>query len=69
MTKYLEDQKDKGKLSDADYNHLKQRAVDLLSKERDLRSQGGGTIDPEAEQSIRSDMDSLGGEVAQRVKL
>jgi hypothetical protein len=69
MTKYLDEQKDKGKLSDSDYSHLKQRAVDLLSKERDLRSQGGGTIDPEVEQSIRADMDSLGGEIAQRVKL
>jgi hypothetical protein len=69
MLKYLDEQKDKGKLADGDYNHLKQRALDLLSKERDLRSQSGGSLDADSERQIRSDIDSLGGEMAQRVKL
>ncbi len=66
--KYLDDQKAAGKISDADFTHLKQRALDLLSKERSLRNAAGGTLDQSQEQSIRGDVDSLGGEIAQRVK-
>jgi hypothetical protein len=69
MLKYLDEQKEKGKLPDSDYNHLKQRALDLLSKERDLRAQSGGSVDPDADRQIRSDVDSLGAEMARRVKL
>ena len=66
--KYLDDQKAAGKISDADFTHLKQRALDLLSKERSLRNAAGGTLDQSQEQSIRGDVDSLGGEIARRVK-
>jgi hypothetical protein len=69
MLKYLDEQKEKGKLTDGDYNHLKQRALDLLSKERDLRAQSNGSIDAEAERQIQSDVDGLGAEMARRVKL
>ncbi len=66
--KYLDDQKAAGKISDVDFTHLKQRALDLLSKERSLRTAAGGSLDQSQEQSIRNDVDSLGGEIAQRVK-
>jgi len=69
IMKYMDEQKDKGKLTDGDYNHLKQRALDLLSKERDLRSQSGGSLDADAERDIRSGIDGLGSEMARRVKL
>jgi hypothetical protein len=66
--KYLDEQKAAGKLAEPDFIHLKQRALDLLSKEKSLRSEGGGSLDPSQETSIRTDVDSLGGEIARRVK-
>lgn len=66
--KYLDEQKAAGKLDPNDFQHLKQRALDLLSKERDLRTQGSGSLDQEQEASIRADVDTLGGEIARRVK-
>jgi hypothetical protein len=66
--KYLDDQKAAGKLSEGDFTHLKQRTLDLLSKERDLRTQASGSLDQEQETSIRNDVDTLGGEIARRVK-
>lgn len=68
MLKYLDDQKAAGKLSDADFTHLKQRALDLLSKERTLRTAASGSLDQDQETSIRNDVDTLGGEIARRVK-
>lgn len=66
--KYLDEQKAAGKISEVDFTHLKQRCLDLLSKERSLRNAAGGTLDASQEASIRADVDSLGGEIAQRVK-
>lgn len=65
--KYLDEQKAAGKISEADFTHLKQRCLDLLSKERSLRYETGG-LDATQEASIRSDVDALGAEIAQRVK-
>lgn len=66
--KYLDEQKASGKISEADFTHLKQRCLDLLSKERSLKTANGGALDTQQEASIRADVDSLGGEIAQRVK-
>lgn len=68
MFKYLDEQKEKGKLSEGEFTHLKQRALDLMSKERDLRTQGSGSLDAEQEREIRADVSSLGGEIARKVK-
>lgn len=65
--KYLDEQKAAGKISEADFTHLKQRCLDLLSKERSLRYETG-SLDATQEASIRSDVDALGAEIAQRVK-
>lgn len=68
MNKFLDDAKAKGKINDSDYNHLKLRASDLQKKERSLAMGNGGTLDPNAEEQLRKDVDKLGEEVAYRVK-
>ncbi|MBX9952855.1 MAG: hypothetical protein K2Y39_27015, partial [Candidatus Obscuribacterales bacterium] len=68
MNKFLDEAKTKGKVSDADYNHLKLRASDLQKKERSLALANGGTLPPDAEEQLRKDVDKLGEEVAYRVK-
>ena len=68
MNKFLDDAKSKGKITEADYNHLKLRASDLQKKERSLALGNGGTLDPTAEEQLRKDVDKLGEEVAYRVK-
>lgn len=68
MNKFLDDAKSKGKISEPDFNHLKLRASDLQKKERSLAQQNGGSLDPNAEEQLRKDVDKLGEEVAYRVK-
>jgi hypothetical protein len=68
MNKSLDDAKSKGKISEADYNHLKLRASDLQKKERSLATGNGGTLEQNAEEQLRKDVDKLGEEVAYRVK-
>lgn len=68
MFKYLDEQKEKGKLSEGDYKHLKRRALDLMSKERDLRAEGDGSLEAGEEKLIRADISSLGGEIARSVQ-
>lgn len=68
MNKFLDDAKSKGKISEADYNHLKLRASDLQKKERSLATGNGGTLEQNAEEQLRKDVDKLGEEVAYRVK-
>ncbi len=68
MNKFLDDAKSKGKISEADFNHLKLRASDLQKKERSLAHANGGTLVPNAEEQLRKDVDKLGEEVAYRVK-
>jgi hypothetical protein len=64
---YLEQQKDKGNISQEAFEHLKRRAVDIRSKERDLRTASGGAVDSQDEASMRRDLDGLGNEVAKSV--
>ncbi len=66
MLSYLDEAKSKGRLSDADYQHLKRRATDLQSKEDLLMNSGGGSMDPQDEQQLRADINSLGGEITER---
>lgn len=68
MNKFLDDAKSKGKITESDYNHLKLRASDLQKKERSLALGNGGSLDPNAEEQLRKDVDKLGEEVAYRVK-
>lgn len=66
MLTYLDEAKSKGKLSDADYQHLKRRVTDLQSRTSVLMNQGGGTLDPQDETSIRNDLNSVGAEITTR---
>lgn len=68
MNKFLDDAKSKGNISEADYNHLKLRASDLQKKERSLAIANGGSLEQNAEELLRKDVDKLGEEVAYRVK-
>lgn len=68
LNKFLDDSKSKGKISEADYNHLKLRASDLQKKERSFASGNGGSLQPDQEEDIRKDVDKLGQEVSYRVK-
>jgi hypothetical protein len=65
---YLDKAKEKGKVSDNDFLSLKRRANDLLSKEKSLAYEGGGSLDPDQEADIRRDVDELSGEIARRVR-
>ena len=65
---YLDKSKEKGKVSEGDYTSLKRRANDLLSKEKSLAYEAGGSIDPDQEAGIRRDIEELSGEVAHRVQ-
>jgi hypothetical protein len=68
MNKFLDEAKTKGKVSEADYNHLKLRASDLQKKERSLATANGGSLQKDDEEQLRKDVDKLGEEVAYRVK-
>jgi hypothetical protein len=65
---YLDKAKEKGKVSDNDFLSLKRRANDLLSKEKSLAYEAGGSLDADQEADIRRDVDELSGEVARRVR-
>jgi hypothetical protein len=67
LLSYLEEQKDKGNLSEDAYVHLKQRATDIRKKERDLRISGNGAVDSQDEVQMRRDLEGLGAEVAKSV--
>lgn len=66
MNKFLDEAREKGKIADADYRHLKLRASDLQKRERSLRM-NMGTIDEATEDNLRRDVEKLGEEVAYRV--
>lgn len=68
LDEYLDKVKEKGKVSADDLLSLKRRANDLLSKEKSLAYEAGGTLDPDQEADIRRDLDELSGEVARRVR-
>jgi hypothetical protein len=67
LNDYLDTAKDKGKVTDSDYKVLKQRAKDLLSKERSVAYESGG-LDSETERDLRRDVDQLSAEVSRRVQ-
>lgn len=67
LNDYLDTAKDKGKVSDSDFKTLKQRARDLLSKERSVAYESGG-LDTETEKDLRRDIDQLSAEVSRRVQ-
>ncbi len=68
LDSYLDKAKEKGKISSADYQSLRQRSNDLLSKEKSLAYEQGGVIDPDDEAGIRRDIEGLSAEVAHRVR-
>jgi hypothetical protein len=67
MLSYLELQKDKGNLSQDNYEHLRRRAVDIRNKERDLRISGSGSVDSQDEAFMRRDLEGLGAEMAKSI--
>lgn len=68
MKKYLDESREKNKVSQADYNHLNLRLSDLLKMEQSARLSGGGSISSNDESDIRSKLNDLGAEIAQRIK-
>lgn len=68
LDKYLDSAKKNDKITSGDYQSLRQRASDLLSKEKSLAYEEGGTINPDQEDEIRQDVDELSAEVAHRVQ-
>ncbi|CAN5618245.1 hypothetical protein BH11CYA1_BH11CYA1_18560 [soil metagenome] len=66
--KYLEDSMKDKKVSDAQYKHLRQRALDLQRKERSMRIAQGGELDADSEAEIRRDLDGLAKETSEHVK-
>jgi hypothetical protein len=67
LLNYLDQQKEKGNISQGDYDHLKRRTTDLRNKDRDLRTASNGAIDPQDEAIMRKDIETLGAEVARRI--
>lgn len=67
LLSYLEQQKEKGNVSQDAYEHLKRRAMDIRNKERDLRIAGSGAVDSQDEVQMRRDLEGLGAEVAKSI--
>lgn len=68
LNEYLDTAKKNGKIDSGDFLSLKRRGNDLLSKEKSLAYEGGGSLDADQEADIRRDVDELSGEVARRVR-
>jgi hypothetical protein len=68
LNDYLDKAKKDGKVDQTEYEHLKRRASDLLSKENSLAYEAGGTIDASQEAEIRRDVEGLSSEVARSVR-
>lgn len=67
MTKFLDEAHSKSQVSDADYEHLRRRVVDLQSHYRDLYAQSNGNVEQQDEQQIRTDLNSVSMEIIERV--
>lgn len=65
---YLDEQKSKGKIAEADYTRASRRLNDIMSKDATLRTTAGGTLDSVDEENIRRDLTMLSSEIARRVK-
>lgn len=68
MKKYLEESKQKNKLSDGSYNHLMLRLSDLEKMEQAARQDGDGALNSNDESDIRSKVNDLGLEISRSVK-
>jgi hypothetical protein len=68
LNDYLDKAKKDGKIDEIQYEHLKRRASDLLTKENSLAYEAGGTIDSGQESEIRRDVEGLSAEVARSVR-
>jgi hypothetical protein len=68
LGQYLDSAKKDGKIADGDFLSLKRRGSDLLSKEKSLAYEAGGSLDADQEAEIRRDVDELSGEVARHVR-
>lgn len=69
MSKYLQEAKDKGKVSEGEYSHLMLRLSDLMKMELSARQAGDGALSPADENEIRSKVNDLSLEIAHAVKL
>jgi hypothetical protein len=68
LDSYLDNAKQEGKISDDNYQDLRQRARYLLKKEESMARLNDGVLDPDQEVELRKDVESLSSEVAYRVR-
>ena len=68
LDSYLDKAKANGKISAGDFQTLRLRANDLLSREKAVTYEEGGVIDADSEAEIRRDVEGLSAEVAHRVQ-
>jgi hypothetical protein len=69
MGQFLDDAHKNGKLSDVDYQSMKRRLTDIHSKERTNRAAGDGFLEEGLDSEIRRDLNGLGKEMSERIKL
>lgn len=67
MNKYLDESKEKGKVGQLEYEHLKRRLSDIMNKTDRMKNNSGGILSEEEESEIRRDIETLSREVAYRV--
>lgn len=68
MLNFLDEQKEKKHLQASDYEHLRRRALDLQSKNYDMRVNDNDQPDAQDDQAMRKDIDELGVEVSQALR-
>lgn len=68
MLTYIDESKQKDRIDEADYTHLRRRIMDLQSKESLLISNGSGSLDPQDEQQLRNDLDGVNRELTRAIK-
>lgn len=67
MNKYLDESKEKGKVGQPEYEHLKRRLSDIMNKTDRMKNNTGGVLDEDQDAEIRRDIETLSREVAYRV--
>ncbi len=67
MNKYLDESKEKGKVAQPEYEHLKRRLSDIMNKTDRMKNNTGGALDEDQDAEIRRDIETLSREVAHRV--
>lgn len=68
MQKYMDDNKDRGRISDADFNHIFRRLQDIRGKYDHDRAAGNGTADASDEEYARRQLELLGSELSMKIK-